>query len=183
MAQLAPLDETSVLSIETLPYASVQAELRLALERDANEAFGDVDLVRNTQWSLPTWTYIARRGDQPVAHYNLIRREIRLDGRPIRAAGLNNLIAAPNERGCGQGRRLLEQTQDQWFSRYDVQLGLLLCSDALVGFYARLGWRPTTAQVVYEQPTGRCRWPARCMLYVPSGIREPASIDLQGLPW
>lgn len=172
-----------VIHIESFPYASVQHDVRRTLDRHAREAFADVDLVRSTQWSQPDWTYIARCGHAIVGHYNLVEREILLDGQPVRAVGLNNLVAAPGERGRGHGRRLLEQTQELWSSKHSAEVGLLLCSNELVRYYADLGWYRSAAEVEYDQPTGRCRWRANCMLYAPNESHEPARIDLRGLPW
>lgn len=87
-------------------------------------------------------------------------------------------------RGRGIGSRLLRETARSWFDSLGAKYGLPLCADALIPFYARLGWCVVDARVVFAQPDGSRAWGANCMLLAPEGLAAmPREIDLSGLPW
>lgn len=102
----------------------------------------------------------------------------------VRVAGLNELVTLPAHRSRGVGSRLLRETESQWFDSLGAECGLLLCADALLPFYSRLGWQKVDGRVHFAQRDGRRTWAANCMLLDPSG-KLPVSreIDLCGLPW
>jgi hypothetical protein len=158
-------------------------DLRSLVEAAAHAEFDRFDLVRETEWAKPDWSFLI--GDpEPAAFYHLVERTVRIDGAPVRVAGLNNLVTLPARRGRGAASELLRRTQPQWFETLGAQLGLLLCADALIPFYARLGWHPTPAKVTFAQPRGTRTWSANCLLLDPAGRSESRrDIDLCGLPW
>ena len=150
----------------------------------AGAEFDRFELVRETRWATPDWTWLLHEGEALAAFYHLVERTVRIDGVAVRVAGLNNFITLPACRGRGLGSSLLQQTQAQWFDQLGAQSGLLLCADALIPFYTRLGWIPTHAKVTFAQPAGTRTWVANCMLLVPAGRQDSGrEIDLCGLPW
>jgi len=149
----------------------------------ASAEFDQFAIVRETDWARPDWTWLIA-SPEPAAFYHLVERTVRMDGAEIRVAGLNNLVTLPAHRGRGAASELLRRTQPHWFDKLGAQMGLLLCADALLPFYTRLGWQRSHATVTFAQPRGARAWAANCMLLDPS--RRPAScreIDLCGLPW
>lgn len=153
------------------------------MQAAARAEFDQFAIVRESEWAPPDWTWLM--GDEaPAAFYHLVERTVRIDGAQVRVAGLHNLVTLPAQRGRGAASELLRQTQPQWFAALDAQLGLLLCADALLPFYTRLGWQRTAARVTFAQPDGPRSWKANCMLLDPAGGLENAvEIDLRGLPW
>ncbi len=150
----------------------------------ANAEFAQFAIVRETQWAAADWSWLALEGDDLAAFYNIVERTVTFDGMPVRVAGLNNLLTLPAFRGRGIGSWLLRETQPQWFDSIDAECGLLLCADALLPFYSRLGWRKLAAGVSYSQPDGPRTWAAYCMVLDPlRKLAEPREIDLGGLPW
>lgn len=150
----------------------------------ANAEFGQFAIVRETQWAVPDWTYFALEGDELAGFYNIVERSVTFDGVPVRVAGLNNLVTLPAFRGRGIGSRLLRETQGPWFAPLGADCGLLLCADALLPFYSRLGWQKLEARVSYEQSGGARTWAANCMVLDPPRKQvAPRQIDLCGLPW
>lgn len=166
------------------PYPQLPERDRERLEDIADAQFGHFPLVRGTQWSEPHFSYRAFEGDELVAFYNIIQRTVRIDGSSVDIAGVNNVITLPAHRGKGWASRLLRQTQPSWAQELGTPIGLLLCADALVSFYTRLGWELMRVPVRYSQPDGERAWPANCMLLDERRqLRATVEVDLCGLPW
>jgi GNAT superfamily N-acetyltransferase len=154
------------------------------LESIAEEEFSQYAIVRETEWAQPYWSFRAFEGDELVAYYNLVDRQVRIDGVPLRVAGLNNMVTLQAHRGRGYASRLLRETQPEWVGSLGFDAGMLLCADPLVAFYGRLGWRKVEGPVKYEQPGGPRVWSANCMMLDPRGVLAmDFGADLCGLPW
>lgn len=170
--------------IEAARCAELPAAEWERLEEIAEGEFGEYTLVRETTWAQPDWCYRAFDGAELAVFHNVVLRTVRVDGAEVRAAGLNNMITLPAFRGRGAATRLLSETQPRWFQELGAEIGLLLCADALMPFYARLGWRKLDARVTYDQPAGCRIWSANCMVLDRKGlIGAPRGVDLCGLPW
>lgn len=166
------------------PYAQLPERDRERLEDIADAEFGRIPLVRENQWAEPDFSYRAFEGDELVAFCNLIRRTVRIDGSSVAISGLNNVITLPAHRDKGWASRLLRETQPRWARDVGTPIGLLLCADALVPFYSRLGWDPVRVPVRYSQPDGARHWPANCMLLdEQKQLLAHVEVDLCGLPW
>lgn len=153
------------------------------MESAARAEFEQFAIVRETEWASPDWSF-SIGGQEPVAFYHLVERTVRIDGEDVRVAGINNLVTLPAQRGRGAASELLRRTQPGWFESLGAQLGLLLCADALIPFYRKMGWHQNHAKVTFEQARGTCTWAANCLLLNPSGRPESArEIDLCGRPW
>ena len=176
-------DQERAWTITRWRHAELPEPVRATMERAVRAEFDQFDIVRETAWSRPHWSWQIA-GEEPAAFYHLVERAVRIDGAVFRVAGLNNLVTLPAFRGRGAASSLLRATQPQWFGVLGAQLGLLLCADALLSFYARLGWQQTGARVSFAQPDGPRIWAANCMLLDPSGRQGSwREIDLCGLPW
>lgn len=170
--------------IVTTPYRELPAAQRAHLEAIAEAEFGQHPLLGSTIWAEPDWSFRVFEGESLAAFHNIVLRTVRVDGAPLRVAGLNNVITLREFRGRGIGAGMLRETQPRWFTEFGAEGGLLLCAESLVPFYAALGWEPVSARVSYEQPAGHCIWAASCMALDPG--RRAASareVDLAGLPW
>jgi GNAT superfamily N-acetyltransferase len=150
----------------------------------AEAEFGGFPIVRETVWAIPDWSFVGSVGEQVACFYHLVLREGQFDGEAVLLAGLNNLVTVPQFRGRGLASRLLRDTEAAWYDRFGAGCGLLLCADALLPFYSRLGWGQVRSKIRFAQPGGPRVWAANCMLTArgrPS--TDPAQIDLCGLPW
>ena len=157
---------------------------RLQLDAVAHAEFEQYAIVRETEWATADWTFQALEGDVPVSYYNIVDRTVSIDGVATRVAGLNNMVTMPGHRGRGAASALLRQTQPRWFEELRAECGLLLCVDALLPFYSRLGWEKVKGRIVYSQPGGVRVWTANCMLLkAPREVTSIREIDLCGLPW
>ncbi|WP_202845202.1 GNAT family N-acetyltransferase [Luteimonas saliphila] len=174
-----------MLTIEQVRHQDLPHARREQLRLLASEAFDQFAIVRETRWAAPDWTFLGKADDGGLAcFYHLVERAVRIDGQPVAVAGLNNLITTRAYRGRGLASELLAASERAWFSSLDARCGLLLCAEALVPFYQRLGWQRVRSEVRFEQPAGVRTWTAECMMLDPTRAAiDPTVIDLCGLPW
>lgn len=174
----------SELKISITRYGQLPVDRRREMNAAADAEFAQYAIVRETQWASPDWSFLALDGDELVAFYNIVERTVKMSDVSVRVAGLNNLVTLPAHRGRGVASRLLRETSAHWFESLGADCGLLLCADALVPFYSRLGWERVEARVTYSQPRGSQIWTANCMWVDPfRRMAAAAEIDLCGLPW
>jgi len=171
--------------IERLAYPDLNPALRSELVVAVQAEFGHIAVVQAIDWATPDWVFIWREGEQLTSFYHLVERTVLLDGRPCRTGGLHNVITPSAYRGRGFSSRLIRETESFWWQERQLELGLLLCADALLPFYERLGWQRTDAATYFEQPTGRQRWSVNTMLRFAPGVSPvlPQEISLEGRPW
>ena len=94
-------------------------------EHDAEHAYGGVHVV-------------ALAGPSAVGHASAVPRRIRFGGQPWRTTGYVEAVAtAPEWRGRGVGRQVVERLQEEIAVRWPVAL---LSTGTATGFYERLGW-------------------------------------------
>jgi GNAT superfamily N-acetyltransferase len=172
------------LDISHSRYLELTTERKQQLDEAARAEFEQFPIVSETHWAIPDWSFLALEGTELAAFYNIIERAVNIDGVRVQVAGLNELVTLPAHRGRGVASRLLRETQAQWFDSLGAECGLLLCADALLPFYSRLGWHQSDARVTFDQPGGPRDWTANCMVLEPSGkARAAREIHLCGLPW
>jgi len=105
------------------------------LEAAADAEFGHIEIVRQDHWRSLTGRFSRWMAASWPPFYNIIERTVSIDGRPVRVAGVNNVITLPAYRGRGIASRLLRESQSVWFDSLGAECGLLLCADALLPFY------------------------------------------------
>ena len=170
--------------IDIAAYRELPREIRVLIDEAAWAEFEQYAIVRETEWSTPDWTFLCFEDDALVAYFNLVDRVVRIDGEPVRVAGLNNMVTLPAHRGKGHASRLLRAAQPKWFRELGFQAGLLLCADSLLPFYSRIGWRKVECPVSYAQPDGSRTWSENAMLLGGEGrLIAKLQLDLCGLPW
>jgi hypothetical protein len=171
--------------IQFIPYQELSPELTRELNDFITGEFGHVPFVQQRSWAIPDWTVLLEAGGEIATFCNIIEREVTMDGQRHRVAGINNVITPSAHRGKGYSSHVLRETRTFLFEYLHAELGLLLCADALVPFYERLGWYAVECQLVYDQPNGREEYDSNVMLLTNGNNARltPEHIDLQGLPW
>jgi predicted acetyltransferase len=169
--------------IKVYRYAQLPPGRREELATLAALEFGDVPFVRNTDWAIPDWSVLKFEGDELVSFYNIMERDIDIDGQQLKAGGINNVITKREHRGKGLASVLLEETGNLLFDELRCDLGLLLCADDLVGFYQKHGWYKMNCRLSYDQPQGKQDYTSNVMCLTRSLQLTPQAIDLNGLPW
>ncbi|MBO9562986.1 MAG: GNAT family N-acetyltransferase [Niastella sp.] len=169
--------------IQLSPYSQLPDDVRQLLNDYIHAEFGHIPIVQETAWASPDWTILYKEGDTIVSFYNIIERYILMDGKSCKVAGINNVITPAAFRGQGYCTKLLNDTTSFIFDELRTDYALLLCADAMIPFYQRLGWYTVDSEVYFDQPSGRKRWAANIMLLSLHKPVAPATIDLQGTPW
>jgi hypothetical protein len=164
-------------------YTELAIETKQKLEIIIENEFGHIPIVRETSWASPDWTIIYYHENEIATFYNVVVREVSIDEKLYKAAGINNVITPENFRGRGFSTKTLLETKEYLFHDLNLDLGLLLCADDLVPFYKRIGWHKVDCPVYFDQPTGKNIWTANTMLWTKEIAMQPHKIDLNGLPW
>ena len=169
--------------IKITKYAELTYAEKNTIAELIEEEFGEIQIVKETEWTEPDWTIIYYQENKIVSVYNIIEREILLDSSPIKALGINNVITPKEERGKGYSSKLLRETESLVFDQFKSKIGLLLCADAMLPFYERLNWYKINCPVYFDQSNGIKTWAANCMLLTQNERLHPLEINLNGLPW
>ena len=164
-------------------YDALAPDIKKLLNKYIQAEFGHIPIVQETSWAIPDWTILQVQDETIVTFYNIIERQVLMDGMPCKVAGINNVITPPPFRGKGYSSQVLSNTTGFLFDELKSEYALLLCADAMIPFYNRLGWYTVNSAVYFDQPGGRKLWAANTMLLSPNKSVAPAIIDLQGTPW
>jgi aminoglycoside 2'-N-acetyltransferase I len=129
------------LRLRTLPTAgltrgeldAIRALMDVAFGADPEEAFTDEDW----EHGLGGRHVVLDDGGRIVAHAALVERQIRFDGRPLRAAYVEAVATAPDRQAMGLGSMVMTRVGE--LIRSDFEIGVL--GTGRQSFYRRLGWR------------------------------------------
>lgn len=171
--------------IKILEHAGLSPAEAEELQHHVDTEFGHVPFVQQHTWAQPDWSFIKYENGKAATFYNVVLRDVKIDGQKYKVAGINNVITPKEFRGRGYATEVLRATEDFLFNELGCKYGLLLCADALLPFYSRLGWYQVQTKLYYSQSAGRQLYDSNVMLRSPQG-KEPITpqlIDLYGLPW
>jgi aminoglycoside 2'-N-acetyltransferase I len=146
--------------VRTLPWADIvfaHADLRVLVQAEA----GDV-----------------------VCHVGIYRREVKWNGRRMRAGGIGGVLTREDCRRKGYASIALNAAIQTLKDEGSTDFALLFCETRTAPFYEGRGWKPFEGEIYVEQPQGRVRFEAIAP-YVHELRRAPqqGTIDLCGLPW
>jgi aminoglycoside 2'-N-acetyltransferase I len=121
---------------------------------------------------------------EAVCHVGIYRREIKWNGRRMRAGGIGGVVTRQDKRGKGYATIALSAAIQTLKDEGSTDFALLFCEPHNAPFYVGRGWKPFEGEIYAEQPQGRVRFEAIAP-YVYHLRRAPqhGTIDLCGLPW
>lgn len=169
--------------IKIAKYSDLDNATKSTLEHIIESEFGNIPIVKETQWDNPDWTIIYYIDSKIVTFYNMIERIISINDRKVKISGINNLITLKASRGNGYASKILKETENLIFNDIGAELGVLLCADELVPFYQRLDWYKINCPVYFDQSSGEKLWNANTMLLAKNEKIFPQLVRLNGLPW
>ena len=112
---------------------AIRALMDVAFGDDPEEAFTDEDW----EHGLGGLHVVLDDGGRIVAHAALVEREIRFDGRPLRAGYVEAVATDPGRQGRGLGTIVMARIGE--LIRSGFEIGVL--GTGRQSFYGRLGWR------------------------------------------
>ena len=134
---------------------------------------------RDMGFSIQTYKH-----DELVGFAHVFVRQVRLDDSPLLMGGLGSVVTAKDHQGMGIGRATVEKANVVILENFRADIGVLLCSPALVSFYEQANWRRYKGAVLIEQPTGKTSWPHEAMILEKEpGGPSHGTLDLCGLPF
>jgi GNAT superfamily N-acetyltransferase len=139
------------------------------------------------EWAHATWAVLVQVDGQLASHVGIVDREVLVDGRAIRIAGIASVMTEPEFQGRGYATAALQRATAFIHETLHVPFALLLCLEHRRTLYEGLGWRPLPGPVFCDQPDGKVLLtiPGRYIMFLP-GTSEGVPvgpIDLCGLPW
>ncbi len=164
-------------------YNDLPSQIKNELNSQIDLNFGAIPIVKTTSWARPDWSVIKFVDQEVVSFFNIIERDILIDKKTHKAAGINNVITPQKYRGRGYSSQILNNIPGLIFEELNVEVGLLLCADELIAFYEKLDWYVVECPVYCLQPQGKIEWNANTMLLSRNNKIKPEEIDLNGLPW
>ena len=136
------------------------------------------------QWSTDDWHVMVRVDGQVVSRLEIVERVGAVNGQPVKLGGIGGVATLPEYRRRGLAQAAMETAA--WFiqDKLKVEFGLLVCSEKMIPYYGKLGWRVVEGPMVFDQPNGKVTFTDVTMV-LPCNAKEwpPGTIDLCGLPW
>jgi GNAT superfamily N-acetyltransferase len=119
-----------------------------------------------------------------VAKASVLKHRLFVAGQPLWVGGVGGVITIPAAQKRGHATALMQFIAAYLRDDLCVPFGLLFCREALMPFYARLGWQLVQEQVVIEQPGGDVLSPVPVMVLACSAAAWPeGSVRLASEPW
>lgn len=173
------------ISIDIRPRAELPAGARALIDGWIDRIFQPGrDLIR---WSPRDWHVILRVGGEFASHVDLVKRSGTAAGQPVIFGGVGDVLTLPDYRGRGYAEQVLRAAQDFMRDTLVVDCGLLVCAEAMIDWYERLGWQVTPDKLWFDQPWGRASMPPIPGITMILPFRQmdfpSGEIDLCGLPW
>jgi predicted N-acetyltransferase YhbS len=102
----------------------------------------DIETFSKTRaWhgSAPAWSVVLFDGGRVVGHVGIVERTILAGDKPLRVAGIQNVITLPECRGLGYGKLIMDESMKE-AGRRNSDAGILFCVPELEKLYVKCGW-------------------------------------------
>ncbi len=177
-----------------MPHNAVPAAIHAVLDPAYERAFPQVG-ADGTDDSGIEWTsageymVLVWQGEQVAAAAGIIPRTILVDGASVYVGGIGSVLTLPQLRGQGLGKALVRGAYDYLCETLGCDTGMLFCLDALVPFYASMGWQLLDRPLTYQQSDGshtlRKNNTGDHYMVLPCGdyAFPDGDVDIQGKVW
>src|SRR5258708_34491605 len=95
-----------------------------------------------------------------VCPVGIHRREVKWNGRKMRAGGIGGVLTREDKRRRGYASIALNAAIQTLKDEGSTDFSLLFCEPHNAPFYVGRGWKPVEREVYGEQPAGRIRFDA-----------------------
>jgi GNAT superfamily N-acetyltransferase len=136
-----------------------------------------------TRWASFDWYVSVHAGGRLVSIAGLVDRVGTIGGVPTRLGLLGGVFTVPELRQRGLASEVIQRASRLMTDELRCEFGVLICSDQIVPFYERLGWKPAPNVMTFERFGRRGYVGSNVMVYECTGRPLPAgTIDVMGLP-
>ena len=140
--------------------------------------------LTGTQWARPDWAVMVWEDEDLVSNVHVIVREATVGGQVVHLGGIGNIATKVEWRKRGYASEALRVAVDFLKDPLQVDFGLMIATENMVGRYAKTGWRQVAGAMMIEQPEGRRAFSIPILILPVMKMDWPQGmIDLQGLPW
>lgn len=136
-------------------------------------------------WRGPQIHFVGSVDGAPVTHVGALRYEVAVDEGKLCLGGLKSVVTIPPARGNGYAAQVVRHATQYLREGGGLDFGLLFCRDALVDYYAALGWGEVEGEVLVEHPVqSTIPFPGHVMILSFGDRSWPTgTVDLQSQPW
>ena len=136
-----------------------------------------------TRWATFDWYVTVQADDRIVGMAGVVDRQGTIGDVPARLGLLGAVFTLPEHRGRGFASDVVLRATQLMTDELGCDFGVLLCSDHLIPFYERQGWKHVQNPLRFER-FGRAGFAqSRVMIYECAGRPLPdGTIDVKGLP-
>ncbi len=141
---------------------------------------------RHLEWSGSELCIRVWGDDGELASYvGILVREGSYDSRPVLMGGVAGVQTHPKARRRGYATRGLRKAVDFFREESEVDFALLVCNTHLIPYYARLGWREFSGQLMVRQHGEPAEFTFNRVMTLGILSEAPMAgiIDLYGPPW
>jgi GNAT superfamily N-acetyltransferase len=136
-----------------------------------------------TRWADFDWYVSVHSGRRILGIAGVVDRMGTVGGTPARLGLLGGVFTIPEERTRGLGTDVVRRATRLVEHDLKCDFGVLICSDRLAPFYARLGWKRVPNVMTFERFGRKGAIRGRVMVYECAGRPLPEGvIDVKGLP-
>ncbi len=142
--------------------------------------------LKGVRWADPAWDICVRDDTgRLISHAGILERDALLDGKPVRIAGIAEMLTHPEFRRQGYGAAALREAAAFMRDELRTPFALLVCPLSAIPFYAALGWQRFNGTVVAEVDGGMDAFAESAWMLLPVTTEAPVDgvLDLQGIPW
>lgn len=136
-----------------------------------------------TQWAGFDWYVKAETRGRTVSIAGIVDREGAVGGVPTHLGLLGGVFTHPQYQRRGLASEVVRRATEFITDDLRCDFGVLICSDDLVPFYERLGWRRVSNVMKFERYGETGVVVGKVMVFECAGRPLPAgTIDVRGLP-
>ncbi len=147
----------------------------------------ETEIPARFTWAKGEWGALVENAEGTLVSYaGVMFRQVTLNDRSLRLAGLGGVKSHPDLRRQGLAARAEAAIMEHARQRADVPFAMLFCRPDRVAYYASLGWSLFEGEILMRQPGGAAAYlEAFRGMTAPLGGEAPVDgcIDIRGLPF
>lgn len=136
-----------------------------------------------TKWADFDWYVSAEAGRRKVSIVGIADRHGTIGGGPSHLGLIGGVFTRPEYRRRGLATEVVRRSVQLLSEQLGCEFALLICSNSMIPFYERLGWKVAPNKMTFERFGERGVVQGKVMVYECTARRLPAGIiDVRGLP-